>query len=50
MNRDEFEARLTELTDYAYGRLCAYDGDTEERAIWSRIFYSLNQATRELPE
>lgn len=50
MKRDEFEARLTELADFAYERICQYGEDTEERGTWSRVFYSLNQAMRELPE
>lgn len=50
MTRDEFEARLGDLQDFAYGRFCAYPADSEERGIWSRVFYSLNQAQRELPE
>lgn len=50
MTRDEFEAKLTELSDFAYVRVVAYPEDSEERGIWSRVFYSLNQAMREFPE
>lgn len=50
MTRDEYEAKLTELTDFAYQRFAAYPEDSEERGIWARVFYNLEQAMREFPE
>lgn len=50
MTRDEFEAKLQELTDSVYARLAALPKESEERAMWSRVFMLLNQAQREVAE
>lgn len=50
MTQDEFEAKLLELTEFAYRHGAAQAEDSEERGIWMRVFSALNQAQRELPE
>lgn len=49
MTRDEFDAQLTGLADFAYARFSTYPEDSEERGIWARVFQFLNQAIGEFP-
>ncbi|WP_156799843.1 hypothetical protein [Novosphingobium resinovorum] len=50
MNRDEFAAKITELAEQAYRQVATAPQESEERAVWSRVFMALNQAERELSE
>jgi hypothetical protein len=50
MTREEFMAKLEDLTDFAYARFGSYPEDSEERGIWARVFQHLEQAAREFPE